>query len=103
MHLAAAADAPHLGGVEAAEQFRNSFQNCLSPVLGILLAPPRLGEFQGIFLCDRIFDFSGGIHQQKLYRRGSQVNTDIVFHINPIPFLILKRKTDLSAWLLATE
>ena len=49
MHLAAAADTGHLGSIVTLQQFGNAFQNSLVPVFGVLLAPARLGEFQGIF------------------------------------------------------
>ena len=77
VHLASTADSRHIRAVKAAEQLGNSFQNGLFPVLRVLLAPARSGEFQRILLCYRTLDIPGGIHQQKLHRRGSQIDSNV--------------------------
>ena len=83
VHLAAAADPGHQAAVEAPEQLRNALQNGLFPVLGSLLTPAGLREFQRIFFGDNILNVAVFVHQQKLHRRSTKVNSNEEFHIKP--------------------
>ena len=82
VHLTAAADACHPGGIEALQQLRDAGKHCFLPKLGVLLAPAGLGEFQGIFFRYLIADLALAVHKQKLCGRGAQIDTDIK-HISP--------------------
>ena len=82
VHLPAAADAGHGGGIKAPQQFRDAGKHCPFPVLRVLLAPAGLRKFQGIFLRDRIQNGTVLAYQQQLRRRGPQVDTDVcIFHV----------------------
>lgn len=84
MHLAAAADPGHLCAVKALEQLGDSLKDCAFPVLRVLLAPARLGKFQGIFPRHRIQDPAVFIHQQQLDGGGPQINPYVI-HLK-LPF-----------------
>ena len=84
VHLAAAADTGHLAAVKTGQQFGNTFHNGLLPVLGGLLAPAGIGEFQGIFFGDCVHDPAFPVHQQQLGSGGAQINTDIIHTQTPL-------------------
>ncbi len=50
VHLAARADARHLGSLKGCQQLGHTVQHCPLPVLRGLLRPSRTGEGEGIFL-----------------------------------------------------
>ena len=77
VHLTAAADSSHLGGIEVPQKLWDTRQHGSAPVIRVLLAPTWLGEFQGVIPCDGVLDLSGGVHQQQLDGRGAEINSDI--------------------------
>ena len=77
VHLAAHADALHLGGVEAFQQSRDAIQTRLPPGSGVLLAPACVGHAQGIFPGNLIAYLAGFVNQKEFARRGTQIHADI--------------------------
>ena len=68
VHLTATADADYILALILFQQFRNTFQHSLTPILGILLAPAGFGKFQGILLGHDVFNITRFVHQQQFYR-----------------------------------
>ena len=77
VHLTAEGDPCHLGSVLSVQQFLQSLQGLLIPVLGLLLRPPGMREKEGIFLGDDVQDLSFRIHEKELDGTGTQIDSDI--------------------------
>ena len=80
VHLTTSAYARHQTCLKACKQFGNALKQRFLPILWVLLAPTRLGEFQRILFGDYIMDLASSIHQQKLHGRSAQVNPNVIAH-----------------------
>ena len=73
VHLAAGAYAGDLGRVKARDQLRHALHYGGAPVLGVLLAPARVGEGERIFLRYGVQHRAALVHEEELDRAGAEV------------------------------
>ena len=77
MHLAAGADARHLGGIKAPEQLRDALNTGSPPVSRVLLRPAGMGKIQIVLSGNFAEDGTAVVHQQQLGGGGTQVDSDV--------------------------
>ena len=78
VHLAAGTNTGHLRSIKAVQQLRNACTDSVPPVSGVLLAPARMRECNGIFAAYNVGDLPVALHQQQLDCRGTQIDTNVV-------------------------
>ena len=82
VHLPAAADAGHVGGVGPLQQLVHAVDAGGPPGVGILLRPARLREVQRVFPADLPADPALFVNEGQLDCRGAEIDSDKQFREN---------------------
>ena len=77
MHLPAKADARHLLLLTASQQLFQTVHGTGKPVLRLLFRPARMRKINGILFRDNFSDLAVPVHQKKLHRGCSKIDSDI--------------------------